>query len=84
MLVIKYFNGPGKLHIEQFVRVERDRRHRFFGHMLVNFPINKPYRARDGRWVPLNEVHIVWIRPFLEEYEEAEIHPGAARRDRRV
>ena len=35
------------------------------GQLLVNYPIDKPYRKQSARWFEFNEVYIDWIREFV-------------------
>ena len=33
--------------------------------LLVEYPLDKPYRKRVSRWLGLDEVYIDWVREFV-------------------
>jgi hypothetical protein len=33
--------------------------------MLLNYPLDKPDRKREARWLNMNEVYIDWVREIV-------------------
>ena len=60
MRIVKLYRKPNQPEFVKLVRFEG-------GEMLVNYPISKPDRKREARWVVPSEVFIEWIKTFEGE-----------------
>lgn len=58
MKVIKLYRKPNKPEFFGFIKTGK------WG-LLVEYPIDKPYRKRMSRWLELDEIYIDWIREFV-------------------
>lgn len=56
--VIKLYRKPNTPEFYSLVRVRGNS-------LLVNYPIDKPYRKQSARWFNFNEVYIDWIREIV-------------------
>jgi len=55
MKIVKLYRKPDKPEFFILVRTK--------GHeMLLNYPLDKPDRKREARWLNMNEVYIDWVR----------------------
>lgn len=59
MRVIKLYRNSNKPEFFGLIKIGK------WG-LLVEYPIDKPYRKRSARWLELNEVYIDWIREFSD------------------
>lgn len=55
MVVIKFFERPD---IPQYAIAVRTGP---LG-LLINYPLDKPERKREARWIDLDRVHVEWVR----------------------
>lgn len=60
MKVIKLYRKPD---VPEFYKVVRMGEHG----LLVNYPIDKPDRKREAKWLDLSKVHVDWIKTFEGE-----------------
>lgn len=70
MNIVKLYEGKSPKPL--FARLDRictDSDHRFYGGLLIIYPLDVPERKRTARWVMPNEVHVEWVRPFKENNE---------------
>jgi hypothetical protein len=57
MKIIKLYRKPDKPEFYELVRTGT------WG-LLVNYPIDKPDRKREARWLDVGSVYIDWVREF--------------------
>jgi hypothetical protein len=57
MKIIKLYRKPDKPEFYELVRTGA------WG-LLVNYPIDKPDRKREARWLDVGSVYIDWVREF--------------------
>ena len=57
LLVIKFYQKPNKPEFMALIR-------QVGNSILVNYPLDKPYRKRSAKWVDLDSVYIEWVKEF--------------------
>lgn len=60
MQIVKLYRKPDKPEFMKLIRLGE------WG-MLVNYPIDKPDRKREARWIAPSDVYIDWIKTFKGE-----------------
>jgi len=58
MRIVKLYRKADKPEFYVLVRCKGDE-------MLLNYPIDKPDRKREAKWLNCKDVYIDWIREFL-------------------
>jgi hypothetical protein len=59
MKIVKLYRKPDKPEFYEFIKVGA------LG-MLVEYPLDVPYRKRSARWFSTDEVYVEWIREFRQ------------------